>query len=509
MHTALTVFPTLLVAFPLVIGLSLKIIRNRSAVSVISFVSTLVSLAVSCILLHIVTIERPVLLDFPGAAPSVFYIDTLSALMAFLISLVFTAVVIYSSGYMRAEIEHGAVAEERFNTYHFKIFIFMASMMLVVFLNNIGLVWAAVEATTLASAFLVGFFNTRESVEAAWKYLIICTVAIALSLFGIVLLNYAIVSAPSVKGLSLDYSSLRGLAKALDPSILKLSFIFVLIGYGTKAGLAPMHTWLPDAHSQSPTPVSALLSGVLLACATCALIRVQHIVNLAAGPEFTSSLMIFFGMASLVLAFPFIMLQNDIKRLLAYSSIEHTGIIYLGLGFGGVLGIAGAFYHILNHAILKSMMFLTAGSIVQAFGTREISKIRGLSEKSRFLGAVLFLGGLGLCGMPPFGAFFSELLILFAGVKSGHHAVAVAYLAFLVLIFMGFTHHLSRIYFGAVPEGEIREAAEGHEGAAENFKTGFPVALTIAFLFTIAIVSGFYLPASVKTAIMIAANSLI
>ncbi|HNY12221.1 MAG TPA: proton-conducting transporter membrane subunit [Candidatus Wallbacteria bacterium] len=506
---ALKMFPAVLIAVPFFLSLLFKFIKNVKIIEWLAILSSFFNLLTSALLLSIVTVEKPFMIDIPKFSVSFFWIDSLSAFMAFVISLISFATILYSRDYMRHEAEKGLVEEAKLPDYYFKIELFMASMLLVVFLNNLGLVWVAVEATTLASAFLVAFYRNRESMEAAWKYLVICTVAIALSLFGIVLLNHSITNLALIPGGSLDYSILIYYAKFMDSSMIKLAFIFVLIGYGTKAGLAPMHTWLPDAHSQTPTPVSALLSGVLLSCATYALIRFQHIVNLAIGPEFTSNLMIIFGLISLLVAFPFIILQNDIKRLLAYSSIEHTGIIFLGLGFGGELGIIGALYHMFNHAILKSMMFLTAGSIVQVYETREISKIKGIFERNKFLGSVIFLGGIGICGMPPFGVFFSEFMILLAGVHSKSYVASTLYLLFMTLIFIGFLNHILKMAFGHFHHEDDQHDKNAKTEIINLHLPEMSAVIVISSLFLISVVSGFYYWKPIKDAIFMSVFSLI
>ncbi|OGM06332.1 MAG: hypothetical protein A2008_02655 [Candidatus Wallbacteria bacterium GWC2_49_35] len=492
---------------PVLFAMIAKTLGRRSvAVEYFSMAASLFLLIVSYIFISNVGTLSSKVLSMPFLGPGLFYADHLTAFMAFIISLIFFITTIYSGDYLEHEIKLGVITERRVADYYSRAFIFVSSMMMVVFINNIGLMWASVEATTLISALLVGFHNTREAAEAAWKYLIICTVAIALSLFGIVLLNYAIISA-NQSGLSLDYSTLVSAGKFADLTIIKLSFIFVLIGYGTKAGLAPMHTWLPDAHSQSPAPVSAMLSGVLLACSTYALIRFEHIARLSTGVNFASDYFIFFGLLSLFVAFPFIILQNDIKRLMAYSSIEHTGIIYLALGFGGPFGIIAVLYHTFYHAVIKSMMFLTAGSIISVYKTNEISKIKGLFEHHKFLATAIFLGGLGLCGMPPFGIFFSELLILIAAITAKKYLAAALYLICLSLIFLGFLNHLSKMTFGHYAKCHSEEAFECENCSratagcrALDVHVGFKTKLAITILFLISITSGVYMIFALKEA---------
>ncbi|MEZ7890570.1 MAG: proton-conducting transporter membrane subunit [Candidatus Wallbacteria bacterium] len=510
---SMSFFPVTLITLPIITAVIIKFFKNTSAIRLISFVSSSISFLISCVLLNVITSESSFLPIFTALKSNLFYIDSLSAFMAFLINFIALIITIYSGEFLINETNAGLLSPRKTPNYYFSIYLFIASMMLVIFFNNLGLIWASVELTTLTSAFLVGFYKSRESTEAAWKYLIICTVAIALSLFGVILLNYSTLAANNTL-CSVDYSFLSLNAAYLNKNLLKLAFVFVLVGYGTKAGLAPMHTWLPDAHSQAPSPVAGLESAVLLSCSTYALIRFQTIINLAIGSEFTSNLLIFFGIFSLIVSFPFIVLQNDLKRLLAYSSIEHTGIIYLGLGFGGFTGILGAFYHIFNHAILKSMMFLTAGSVIQHYSTKDIFKIKGIFEKNKFLGAVFFLGGLGICGMPPFGIFFSEFMILIAGLKVKSYITVGLYLMCLTFIFIGFLHHLSRTVFSHCPEHDnLKYETPPVSSISDNLHNGQSTVIfgvtsktAIIILFLISIISGFYMPESLAAAISKAAS---
>jgi len=236
---------------------------------------------------------------------------------------------------------------------------------------------------------------------------------------------------------------------------MKLAFIFILIGYGTKAGLAPMHTWLPDAHSEAPTPVSALLSGVLLNCAMYGIIRFYTIATASTGTAFTSNLLIIFGLLSLGIAVPFIILQEDYKRLLAYSSVEHMGIIAIGIGFGGTFGILGAILHMFNHAMTKSLMFFAVGNVLLKHETKKISKVSGIVKSMPVTGTMLILGGLAITGSPPFSIFISEFTILASGFSQGHIVSSVLLLLFIIMIFAGFFNHISNMAFGIPKPGII------------------------------------------------------
>jgi hydrogenase-4 component F len=328
-------------------------------------------------------------------------------------------------------------------------------MFMVVSVNNLGLLWVAIEMTTLVSAFLVGFYRTKQSIEAAWKYIIICSVGIILALLGTIFFAYAMSVAGAPK--SLNWTDLFAVAGRLDKNIVRIAFIFILVGYGTKAGLAPMHTWLPDAHSQAVAPISALLSGVLLKTALYAIIRFGLIVNRnLGGPEYFSHLMITFGLVSLGVAAGLILVQKDLKRLLAYSSIEHVGVICVGLGIGGPIATLGVLLHILNHAATKSLMFFGAGSIVAKYGRHNMRMIHGVMQSMPFTGTIFLAGTFALIGFPPFSIFMSELLIIIAGFSKGSYAVTSFLMFFLVLAFSGIIYQFSRMLFGRAPKGMPR-----------------------------------------------------
>ncbi|MCX6651617.1 MAG: hydrogenase 4 subunit F [Methanomassiliicoccales archaeon] len=381
------------------------------------------------------------------------YIDQLSALMLLIISFIGFLVIIYSIPYIRHEHEEGGVSQNMVRYYYTSLFMFIFTMVMVVVSNNLGLVWIAVEATTLVSAFLVGFYNKGTSLEAAWKYLIICSVGIALALLGTIFI-YASSLSVLGEGGDLHWTSLMAVADQLDPSLLKFGFVLILIGYGTKVGLAPMHTWLPDAHSQSPSPVSALLSGVLLNCAMYAVLRYHILLTRSSvGGEFSSNLLLLFGLLSLVIAAAFIIIQKDYKRLLAYSSIEHMGIISIGFGFGGFWGIFGALLHMFNHAMTKSLMFFGAGNVLLKYKTKSIDEVRGLSKIMPFTAVLLLIGALAITGSPPFSIFTSEIMVMTGGFDQGDIVPVLVYIALIVVIFAAFMAHISKMVFGEPPAG--------------------------------------------------------
>jgi len=395
------------------------------------------------------------------------YIDALSAFFIFTISMAVFAAALYSCGYINNQTGQGRMTRDKARLYYILFNLFCLSMFFVPAVNNLGMLWVAVEMTTLISAFLVGFYNSKESVEAAWKYIIICSVGIIFALLGTILFSYAF----SLSGgsASLNWQDMAEAAGRMDRNILKTAFIFILVGYGTKAGLAPMHTWLPDAHSQAVAPASALLSGVLLKTAVYAILRFGVITVNGAGFAYFGRLMVLFGLISLAVSCGFILIQKDLKRLLAYSSIEHIGIIAVGFGLGTPLSMAAAILHIFNHAATKSLMFFGAGNLVDKYRTHNMRLIRGASAVMPFTGFMLLLGVFALAGMPPFSIFISEMLVLLSAFLKGAYAVVFLMLGFVTVIFAALVYHFGRMIFGPAPKGMPAESE--------------PLSIKLAFLF--------------------------
>ncbi|MDD5439137.1 MAG: proton-conducting transporter membrane subunit, partial [Candidatus Omnitrophica bacterium] len=291
------------------------------------------------LVLSIVLLKNTVVSEKGYSYLGFIYVDILSAFFIFVVSVIAFAAALYSIGYIKKDMERGIVSVKKATIYYILFNLFCFSMFVVPAVNNLGMLWVAIEMTTLISAFLVGFYNNKESVEAAWKYIIICSVGIIFALLGTILFSYAFSHSGGIK--SLNWTDMVQAAGLMDKNILKIAFIFILVGYGTKAGLAPMHTWLPDAHSQAVAPISALLSGVLLKTAIYAMLRFGIIVIKGVGFDYFGNLMVLLGLVSLAISCGFILVQKDLKRFLAYSSIEHIGIIAIGLGIGGTLGTGG------------------------------------------------------------------------------------------------------------------------------------------------------------------------
>jgi hydrogenase-4 component F len=356
-------------------------------------------------------------------------------------AIVYFLASIYAVGYMRLLGE-----DERLHRFYAMFAGFGLSTLIGPMMNNAGLYWIAIELTTLISTFLVAFEREAASIEAAWKYIIVVSAGISLALLGTVLFYW---SGTFVLGPSYDmtWEALQQVAPRLNPALVSLSFLLVLIGYGTKVGLAPMHTWLPDAHSEGPAPVSALLSGALLNTAMVGIVRYLVVADAAGISGLARGTLLGLGAFSLFIATLFIVRQKGIKRLMAYSSVEHMGVIALGFGFGGPLGIAGALYHMLGHSLNKSAMFFGAGSVMRAYDTKRISSIRHVMRRLPVLGALWLAGAVAITGAPPFALFLSELTIIRAGLADSQYFLIGLMAALLIVIFVGFLNHFRKMFF--------------------------------------------------------------
>ncbi len=362
------------------------------------------------------------------------------------IGAVYLLASIYSTGYMRILNVTGSKAAKFYGLLEG----FALTMLIAPFMNNPGLYWIAIDFTTIVSAFLVGFEREAESVEASWKYLIVVSSGLSLSLLGIVLFYWAgtFHLGPVY---SMTWATLHSVAGKVPTSLLLTSFLLVLVGFGTKAGLAPMHTWLPDAHSEGPAPVSAMLSGALLNTAILGIVRFMDVLDGTAASVPAHLAVIVLGVLSLSIAAMFIVRQQGIKRLMAYSSIEHMGIIAIGFGFGGVLGIAGAMYQMLNHSLNKSLLFFGAGNAMRSYGSKEIHRIRRVLSFYPVTGALWLLGAIAITGAPPFGLFQSEVAILRAGIGGKNSWTVWVIGLLLIVIFIGFMNHFRAMFFGLEP----------------------------------------------------------
>ena len=327
-----------------------------------------------------------------------------------------------------------------------------AMMLLAVTANNLGVMWIAIEATTIFSALLIPLRVTKASVEASWKYILIGSVGIALAFGGTVLGYFDFVNLVGRQEDALNWTVLVASAPRLHPEVIQLAFVFILVGYGTKAGLAPMHTWRPDAYSEAPAALAATMSGVVLAVAIYAIVRWEAVVNAAVGESFTNELFVALGVLSLAIGSFSLVIQRNFKRMLAYSSIEHVGLMSVGLALGP-LGTFAAMLHLLNHALAKSMTFLLAGRVLRRYGTAEIGQVSGLLRTMPWTGGLFAAGVLAIIGLPPFGLFMSEFAILRAGFSAGRPWLMGIVLALLLVSFISMIGHLNRMLYGPPTEG--------------------------------------------------------
>ncbi len=394
-----------------------------------------------------------------GGRPLLFWddyviLDRAAAWVMVCTAIVYLLASIYAVGYMRLLGE-----DQRLPRFYALFAGFGFTTLVGPLMNSVGIYWIAIELTTLVSTFLVAFEREPESMEAAWKYIMVVSAGISLALLGTVLFYWAgtFVLGPTYK---MTWGILAGAAPRMNHVVMTLAFLLVLVGYGTKVGLAPMHSWLPDAHSESPAPVSAMLSGALLNTAMIGIVRFLGITHAAGPGTLPQWALVVFGMLSLLVGALFIVRQQGIKRLMAYSSIEHMGVVVLGFGFGGPLGIAGALYHMLNHSLNKSLMFFGAGTVMRSYGTKEIRLINGVARRFPAQGALWLAGAVAITGAPPFGLFLSEFTIMRAGMNPSFSWAVYAMAVLLIVIFIGFMNHFRSMYYRP-------EAAEmAPEGAA-------------------------------------------
>jgi hydrogenase-4 component F len=388
-----------------------------------------------------------------------FYVDALSAFHLFVMSIVFAGSSIYGCSYFMREVGSGNVTTRNMRQYSSLWCGALAAMTLVLVSNNLGIMWVGIEATTLLTAFLICIPMKPASLEAMWKYLMICSIGVAFAFLGTLMV------AASAGGLHMSpsdtllWTRLRSSALLLNPMLLKAGFLCLLVGYGTKAGLTPMHSWLPDAHSQAPAPVSALFSGFMLNAALYCVMRYIPIVESTAGlAGWGMQLMVLFGILSILVAAAFIIFQHDVKRLLAYHSVEHLGIIALGLGLGGV-GTFAALFHTLNHSICKSLSFFAAGRLGQTYGTHDMSKMSGTLRSAPVWGSGLFGSLLALIGVAPFAIFMSEFQVLKAAVDRRAVFTLILFLAGGSIVFVGALRHAIAMAWGKPSPVSEPEAA--------------------------------------------------
>src|SRR4051812_38534072 len=438
----------LLLATPLLGALILGVFGGRHWAAGLNVAISLVTFLAACALTARVVSEGPVLV-----AHEQFFIDPFNVFLVTLTALVGLTTSVFSRPYMRVETHHGRVSEARLRLYHSMYQLFMTTMLIALTTNNMGLVWVAMEAATLSTVLLVTLYRTPASLEAGWKYFILCGVGIAQALFGTILLYFAAEKVLGAEGVTaLLWTHLNAVKGQLEPTVLGLAFVFLLVGYGTKVGLAPLHNWLPDAHAEGPTPISAVLSGLLLNVAIYAVVRCKVLVEGSLQSAVPSRMLMRFGLLSVVLAAFLLWRQRDIKRLFAYSSIEHMGIITFAFGMGGQVANFAALLHMTVHSRRKSAIFFSVGHARQKAGWQLMENIRGLVTTSPTIGWGLMLGTLAILGMPPFGVFASQFLILATAMQVEPWATPLL-LGALTVAFASVFQKVQPMVFGA-PTGQ-------------------------------------------------------
>jgi hydrogenase-4 component F len=471
----------LFIAVPLIAGLGSLFARRRRAIEVLQCAQAGTMLACAALIAERVIGAGEV------SVGSYLQADALSAWLDMIIGVVGSTGTLYAVGYMGEELDRAHLSKRRYTQFFCLFDLYLAAMLLAVNCENIAIMWIALEGSTLSAALLIGFDRSKAALEAGWKYVILSSVGIALALFGTILVYY---SSEHVLGVSIEalrWSQLYRVAEGLNPAAIKVAFIFALIGYGTKAGVAPMHTWLPDAHAEAPTPVSAMLSANMLTLAVYAILRFKAVTDRTVGPEFAGHLIVGLALLSLAVSATFILVQRDYKRLFAYSSIEHIGIALLGFGIGGLGVFAGA-WHLMNHALAKSTAFYGAGLVFLRHNHKLLDRVTGLLEQMPVAGSAILVAGLALAGMPPFGLFTSEVLITAGAYTAGPEA-AYVFLALLALAFATLLYQVLRMALGVPGEAGIAL------GRQCRLFTSAAVGINIVVLGTI----GLYIPLALET----------
>ncbi len=410
--------------FPLLGGSVLALTGHRAYARDLNVMFSALTFLAACALTALVIDQGPKLLWHDQ-----FFIDPLNVFMVTLTAFVGLTTAIFSRPYMRVEQDHGKMTPARMRLYHSMYQLFSFTMLLGFTTNNLGIIWVAMEAATLTTVLLVSVYRTAASLEAAWKYFILCGVGIAQALFGTILMYMAAYKVLGPEHATLLWTSLNDIKGQLDPTIVTLAFAFLLIGYGAKIGLVPLHSWLPDAHAEGPTPVSAVLSGLLLNVAMYAVLRCKVLTDGALGTQMAGQLMMGFGLLSVTVAAFFLSRQKDVKRMFSYSSIEHMGLITFAFGMGGPVANFAGLLHMTVHSLVKSAIFFTVGHATQKAGTQVMSEIRGLIKVNPTVGWGLMIGVMAILGMPPFGVFASEFLILTTAMREQPWAAPFLFLA--------------------------------------------------------------------------------
>ena len=447
-----------------------------------------VSLAAAIVLLALLVHRAPL-----QAGGGFLYVDTLSGFFLLTVSGVTLLAALGSIAYVSAEESAGTFSRLQVQLYFVFFGLFAALMLASLETGNLGLLFVLIEASTLASAALVGLEGKARSLEAAWKYVIISSLGVTIALAGTLYLFYAASTLHLTSSQRLTWPYLFAHAAALAPAPLRLAFLLAVVGYGTKVGLAPMHTWLPDAHAEAPSPASAMLSAALLNTGMYAIIRFLAITQARLSGTFPHTVLLAFGFASVLVGVLFMVRKGNFKRLFAYSSVEHMGIIAVALGFGGVLGLYGALLHTINHAVAKAVLFLGSGDVALRYGTREAAGVRGLLSAVPVTGGAMLLGSMAVLGSPPFGLFLSELTIIRAGFAAASPVLPLLLLALLAVAFIAFARTSTGMATGPPPA-----VADPYQSRAARLATAVPLVIGLAAL----LVLGLWIPAGLNTVLV-------
>lgn len=476
----------LLLGVPL-LGIIIMSFFGHSKISgLINIILTLSTFISSLFLVHDFLIQGPTTFIFQQ-----FYLDSFNLLYIVLTTFIATTTALFSNKYMLHNIIIKRITKRRLRLYYAMYQAFCLAMLLSLTANNIGILWVAMESATLATVLLVSLYRTPEAIEAAWKYFILCIVGIALALFGTILIYF---SASQVDGITANnailWSKLHSVASLMDKKTITLAFVFLLIGYGTKTGLAPLHNWLPDTYSESPAPISALLSGALSSIALYALIRFKILVDASLNSHLTGNLLMGFGLLSFLVGVILLFRQRNIKRLFAYSSIEHFGLITFAFGIGGQLMTLIALVYTAVHALIKSALFLLLGGVIQLTGTQNMEKIRSLIRTVPKLGWALLVGTIAICGLPPFAIFTCEVMLFISTIHLLPW-VTVLLLFGLITACAGLFKNLHPVFYGEPSLNE--EAAKTDHTLFSHSYNKITVYPSILSLLIVAIL-GVYFP---------------
>jgi hydrogenase-4 component F len=435
-------------------------------------------------------------------AGSVLRVDALSVVFLVATTFLYAATAVFACGYLH--LDEGPAGDRYGRRFYAGINLFCWSMAAAPLVNGLALLWVAIEITTVISALLVAIDATDGATEAAWKYVLIASLGLGIALFGTIIMYYA---GSTVFGSAYDLSYVKLLAGAhgFPPDVVRLAYVLAVLGFGTKMGLVPVHTWLPDAHSEAPTPISALLSGSLLAVSFYAILRYFQIAVRTLGPTFPRNVLLIFGLASLLLAALYLLSQRDLKRLLAYSSVEHMGILAIGMSFGAPIAVVGVLLHVLAHAAAKGTAFFGAGSVVRKFGTKDMAKIRGGVGALPWSGPMLVAAILALSALPPFGIFRSEFMIVAGGLSDSRDALAAVFIVLVTVAFFGLSWFTTQTML--TPDGTVDvEGSSGDVLVEGEVSTWIVVSMALGLVALV--ILGVHLPSQLSHLLTRAANEL-